>query len=179
MAVEQMESGKGYSLSNEDINAILDPDTNIITYPDLANVESIDDIFDSLGRVIMLYPVDSNYSGHWIAMLKKGDSIEYFDPYGLPPEQPRKWVSPQKNQRMGQGASYLTNLFRNSGYKIYWSKYPYQKMRNDVATCGRWAVTRLVCKDLSLPQFHRLVMEKSNGDPDGFATRFTAQILGK
>jgi hypothetical protein len=174
-----MEKAKAYALSNDDINSILNPDTNIFTYPELRDFASIDDAFDALGRCIMLYPVGSPNSGHWVAMLLKGDTIEYFDPYGLAPEAPRNWNSRDANQLMGQGANFLTQLMKKSGYKVVWSCFPYQKESADIATCGRWAVTRLVCKDLNLKQFHKLVMEKSKGSPDGFATAFTKNILGK
>ena len=52
-------------------------------------------------------------------------------------------------------------------------------MDEDVATCGRWAVARLVLKDLSAQQFHKAVMKYGKGSPDSFAVRFTYDILGK
>lgn len=174
-----MEEAKAYALSNDDINAILEPDTHIMTYPELRKYKRIDDIFDPLGRVIMLYPIDALNSGHWVAMWKKGDAIHYFDPYGNPPEEPKEWVSDEKNRQMGQGRNLLTELMRSSGYKIYSNNYPYQKMDADTATCGRWSVARLVLKEMSADQFHKAVMKYGKGSPDGFAVRFTYDILGK
>lgn len=150
-----------------------------MTYPELKRYKNIDDIFDPLGRVIMLYPIDAPNNGHWVAMFKKGKSIYYFDPYGKPPEEPKQWVAPDKNIALGQGRNLLTELLQKSGYKVYYNSFPYQKMDEDVATCGRWAVARLVLKDMSAKQFHSAVMKYGKGSPDGFAVRFTYDILGK
>ena len=174
-----MEEAKAYALSNDDINKILEPDTHIMTYPELRNYKTIDDIFDPLGRVIMLYPIDAPNNGHWVGMWKQGDRINYFDPYGKPPEEPKQWVSSDMNKLMGQGRNLLTDMLKQSGYKVYWNTYPYQKMDEDVATCGRWVVARLVCKDMSADKFYKAVMKYGKGSPDGFAVRFTYDILGK
>ena len=45
---------KAYSLSDSDIQAILNPDTRIQTYDKLYNITHIDELFDNLGRCIIL-----------------------------------------------------------------------------------------------------------------------------
>ena len=174
-AAEQL---KDYALSNDDINAILEPDTRIWVYPDFARMSSIDEAFDELGRCIFLFLTESKSSGHWCCMYKNGDTIRYFDPYGLAPEAGREWLSQQQLEALGQGEPFLYNLLKDSGYKVYYNTCPYQKERADVATCGRWCVTRLVLKDLTDKKDHDTVM-KSGVAPDTFSTIFTAEILGK
>lgn len=174
-----MEEAKQYSLSNDDINYILDPDTNILVYKDLANYDSIDDVFDPLGRCILLYSIEAVNNGHWVCMWRKGNKINYFDPYGQPPEEPKEWVDTNDNRMMGQGRNMLTNLLKKSGCEVYYNTYPYQKMDNSTATCGRWCVSRLVCKDFTANQFHKAVMTFKKSTPDDFAIQFTYDILGK
>lgn len=174
-----MEEAKAYALSNDDINTILEPDTNILTYPQLKDYQHIDEIFDPLGRVIMLYPTEAQNKGHWICMWKEGNRINYFDPYGEPPEEPKEWVGKTQSRLLGMGQNKLTQLLQNSGRKVFYNTYPYQQMSDDVATCGRWCVARLVCKDMTEKQFHNSVMKFKKGSPDNFAVSFTHKILGK
>jgi len=169
---------KDYALSNDDINAILDPDTKIWTYPDFARMNSIDEAFDSLGRCIFLFLTESKNSGHWCGMWKRRGAIHYFDSYGLPPEAPREWLTQRQLVALGEGEPYLMRLLEASGMPVYYNKVQYQKDRADVATCGRWVITRLIFKDLSDAAFHKLV-KKSGVDPDTFATIFIAEILGR
>lgn len=174
-----MEKAKAYSLSNDDINQILDPDTNIIVYKDLNKYQHIDEIFDRLNRCVMLYPIANEANGHWVCLWKKGNTINYFDPYGTAPEEPKEWVGQTKSRLMGMGQNRLTQLLKESGYKVFYNTYPYQQLDEDVATCGRWCVTRLVCKDMSATTFHKAVMKFKKGSPDNFAVSFTKKILGK
>ena len=169
-----MEGGdKSYALSNDDINAILSPGTAIWTYPDLANMTTIDDCFDELGRCIILYLTNGPSSGHWICMWKKGNRINYFDPYGDPPEEPRETVG----GAWGQAEPYLTYLMRQSGRPIYYNVHQYQSDRKDVATCGRHCVARLICKDMGDKKYYDLI-KNSKQSPDQFVTNLTSQYLG-
>jgi hypothetical protein len=174
---------KGYALSNDDIQTILEPDTKIITYPQFANMRHIDEAFDPLGRCIFLFLTTGPTTGHWLTMFKRGDSIHYWDSYGERPEAQRKWIEPDMLEELGQGEPYLANLLKESGYKVYSSTYPYQSDRSDVATCGRWAVARLICKDMNDTQFFNLVKEQMRErglkSMDDFVAVFTYEQLGK
>ena len=174
-----MEEVKEYSLTNDDIQRILDPDTNIITYPQFHSMNDIDECFDSLGRCIFLFLTTSPTSGHWICMFKRtNNTIEYFDSYGEKPEAQRSWLTKDQLEGLGQSERSLWNLLKKSGYKVFYNTFPYQKNRDDINTCGRWCVARLVCKDMSNLQFFNLV--KSSGQaPDDWVASFTHDILGK
>lgn len=173
-----MDEAKRYALSDADLQEALQPDTNILLYPQLNEMTHIDQCFDRLGRCIMLYPTESPMSGHWVSMIKRGNTIEYFDPYGLAPEAPRDWLGPEENQLYGSGQNRLSQLFRESGYKVHYNCFPYQKMSASIATCGRWALARLICKDLGVQKFHQLV-KHSKLNPDEFAVALTYRLLGK
>jgi hypothetical protein len=167
-----------YSLSNDDINAILDPDTKIFSYPKFAQMQHIDEAFDPLGRCVFLFLTESASSGHWVCMFKRGNIIEYFDSYGEKPEAQRSWLTEERLQELGQGYPYLMDLLKKSGYKVYYNTYPYQKDKADVNTCGRWCVARLVCKDFTNHEFYNIVT-KSGYKPDDWVALFTYEILGK
>jgi hypothetical protein len=184
MAAPTMQEIKGYAISNDDINKVLEPDTKIFTYPELSQMGHIDEAFDSLGRCVMLFLVSSPTSGHWLTMFKRdARTVEYFDSYGERPDSQRKWLEPDMLARLGQSEPMLTNLLRASRYRVYYNTYPYQTDRADVATCGRWCLARLICKDLSNLQFHNLVKAdmKKRGlkSMDDWVAVFTYEMLGK
>lgn len=179
-----MEEVKEYSLTNDDIQRILDPDTNILTYPQFNSMNDIDECFDSLGRCVFLFLTTSPSSGHWSCMFKRNNNtIEYFDSYGGKPEAPRSWLTKDQLEGLGQSERSLWNLLKKSGYKVYYNTFPYQKNRDDLNTCGRWCVARLICKDLSNLQFYNVVKngmkEKGFKGTDDWVADFTHDILGK
>lgn len=174
---------KSYALSNDDINEILQPDTKIFTYPQFANMDSIDECFDRLGRCVFLFLTKSETSGHWVCMFKKGDSIEYFSSYGDKPEAERCWLDEEQLEELGQDEPYLNQLLKKSKYKVFYSTHQYQSDKEDIASCGRWCVMRLICKDMSNLQFYNLVKaqmkERGLKSADDLVALFTYEFLGK
>jgi hypothetical protein len=170
-----------YSLSDDDILRVLKPKTNIFRYPDLQNVTDINQIFDPYGRAVMLFLTEGESSGHWTAFIKTGKTIEFFDPYGVKPDNQKKWLTKKELNELGQAPDYLTNLLnkaKSEGYKIIYNKYPFQIDRGDINTCGRHILTRLMLKDLSLPQYKKLLLS-SGVSPDEFVSLFISEYLGK
>jgi len=168
----RMATDKEYALSNDDINKILDPPTRILTYPELAECSTVDDMFDELGRCIILYLTNGPTSGHWVCMWRKGNRINYFDSYGDAPDVPREVVG----GAYGQEEPYLMNLLQNSGCQVYYNTHPYQSNRADVASCGRHCVARLICKDMSDKKYYQLI-KRSGQSPDTFVTNLTGEFL--
>lgn len=175
---ETLRTIQAYALTNEDIQAILDPDTKIFSYPKFAEMSHIDEAFDSLGRCIFLFLTESENVGHWLTMFKRNGHIEYFDSYGERPEAQRDWISQEKLEELGEGEPYLWNLLRASGYKVYSNTVPYQSDKKNMNSCGRWAVARLIYKDASNLEFYNIV-KKSGMKPDEWVSLFTYEMLGK
>lgn len=175
---EKLKKIKAYSLSNEDIQSVLSPDTRILSYPDFANMTNIDEAFDSEGRCVFLFLTQSKTSGHWLCMFKRGGDIEYFDSYGEKPEAQREWLSDQQLDELGQGEPYLWNLLKSSRRRVFYNKYQYQIDRQNVNDCGRWVIARLLNKDLNNTAFHNMVM-KSGMKPDDWVSLYTYEMIGK
>lgn len=176
---ETLRQIRAYPLSNTDINEILEPDTKVFAYPEFASMNTIEEAFDELGRCIFLFLTESENMGHWVCMfLRKDGSIEYWDSYGEKPEAQRAWVSKEKLKELGESEPYLWDLLKKSGRKVYYNTHAYQSDKNDVNTCGRWVVARLICKDASNLQFYNIV-KKSGYKPDDWVALFTHEILGK
>jgi hypothetical protein len=169
---------RAYSLSNFDIQKMI-PTLKIISYPDLLRYKTIDQALDEKGRLMILYLTEDQYTGHWICLLKKGNKIEYHDPYGfLKPDEESEWVSKKHLAEFDQDTHYLTKLLKESGYKIVYNKFPFQGENPSIATCGRHCATRLYFKHLTLPEYTQMILD-SGINPDDFVTNFTYKLIGK
>jgi hypothetical protein len=176
--VEATERVVDYPLSDSDINHILKPPTNIMVYSSLELVNDIDEIFDSLGRVMLLYPVSSESNGHWVCMIKRPNEIEFFDPYGKAPDTELKWMSSSLRRELNLEKPVLTRLFDESEYKVVFNTYKFQEDDKAVNTCGRHCIARLMYKDLSLDAYKKLVLG-SGLSPDEFVAGLTYLKLNK
>jgi hypothetical protein len=140
-------------------------------------MESIDEAFDDAGRCIMLYLTENEDTGHWVCLLKKGDTIEYFDPYGgYKPDGERHWLSKEKREELGEDDMTLTKMLK--GYKVISNPYHFQQEKNNVNTCGRHCCVRALHGYLSLTDYNKMIKD-SGITPDEFVTTYTSQVLKK
>lgn len=162
-------------LSNWDIQKLLEPDTKIWTYDELSKVRKLDDLFDAQNRCILLMLTRSKTVGHWVCIWRKGRVVHFFDSYGIKPDGAKQWLTANKLAELEELPDYLTQLLKASKYRVLYNTFPYQEFKPDVQTCGRWAVTRLLLKELSDAQFHALVMQ-SGMRPDAFVSFLTKDL---
>lgn len=165
-----------YALSDADIRKILGDDIPIMTYQDLKGHSSLP--FDRKGRLILLFPNASPTEGHWCCLLKRRNEIEFFDPYGDPPESQKEDLPEETQEQFGIEEPMLTRLLRQSRCPVFYNTYPFQKERGDVNTCGRHCVVRCLYAPSSLKQYKQAI-SKSGLTPDEFVVGITADILKK
>ena len=168
--------GESYSLSDFDIQKVLDG-VSLFKYPELHKMSSIEEAFDKTGRAMMLYLTEDENTGHWVCMIKKGDTIEYFDPYGgYKPDGERKWIPKEKLEELGEAEPTLSRMLK--GYKVISNPHKYQKEEVGNNTCGRHCCCRLMFYHMSLPEYNKMIT--SSGMPaDDFVTLLITQILHK
>lgn len=174
------EEVKGYSLSESDMRKVI-PTLKIISYKDLLKANSIDDVLDEKGRLMLLYLTENETTGHWVCLLKLRDSniLEYFDPYGgYRPDGEKKWLSKAKLREFGQDTDHLTKLLKASPYTIKSNATPFQKDVRDNNTCGRHCLCRLYFKHLSLPEYTDMI-KQTGIPPDDFVSGFTYNLIGQ
>lgn len=173
-----MEQAKEYALGDDDITKLLGGGIKITSYPNLDKVQHLDDVFDQKGRAILFFPQENQQSGHWCAMIKKGREIEFFDPYGEPPEAQKDGLSSQKLQQLRMDKPLLADLLDQSGYRIIFNKVQLQKLNDCVNTCGRHCVARLLYAKYPIKRY-REIIERSGCSPDDYVTKLTYEELGK
>jgi len=141
-------------------------------------MSSIDDLFDDKGRAILLFPNNGPTSGHWTALIRRPDSIEFFDSYGDAPEQQKGGMSHSRLEQLDIDRPDLTRLLKASGKPVYYNTYPFQRESPNIATCGRHAAVRLFYAPYPLDEYAKL-LDESGYAPDDFVVGLTYDKLGK
>lgn len=118
---------------------------NVIKYSELGNYKSIEEILPN-DRSYKIVLIEENYnSGHWTCLLRYGDTIEWFDSYGLDVDCELKFINAVKRRLLGEGRNILRDLLKKvKGKKVIYNHYKFQKLSNCSCTCGRWVILRIL-----------------------------------
>jgi len=143
---------KYIAMDDGDIRHYL-PKAKILTYNELSKVKTIEQLLPRhKSYFILLYPVASETSGHWVCMTRYDKTIEYFDSYGLQPDKPLDWGKFKKTPH------YLSNLLGRTKLKIHYNTINFQSKQDyTISTCGAFCVFRI----LTLTEMN-LDLEKNN-----------------
>lgn len=167
---------KKKSLSGDDVLKLLNNKAKLIIYSDLENFKHIDDALENNGNLIILYETKQSY-GHWTCLFRnelKPNVISFFDPYGLKPDDELRFVPKHFKKISGQNYPLLSALLIESGYKIEYNEYKLQQSLEDINTCGRHCVVRILMKVLSLEDYVKLLKSFKKYSPDDIVTFITA-----
>ena len=150
-----------YSLSDSDLRESID--ANIVSYSDIKNYKTIDELLGDNGKCFILYETKKNM-GHWTCLYKYKDTIFFFDPYGNNFDLQLKFIPKQINTALGQDHKHLIELLYNSPYKVEFNEYKLQKLGRGINTCGRWCLVRLQNPSISVSNFKNLFSKKRLGN---------------
>lgn len=154
---------KNISLSETQVSKM--SDTKVLLYSELYKYKTLEELLDhNGGKVIILYLQTDSY-GHWTTLIKttiknkKNDNecVEWFDPYGLFPDDEFEFSSPEMNEKHKQDYKYITQLLRESPYILSYNHYKFQEKAHNVATCGFWCVNRINNSTLTLEQYKKMI----------------------
>lgn len=176
MSGEALDQVKEYPLSDGDIRRLLGGNIKILTYPQLKGLRSINQAFDDQGRGIVLFLVNGPTSGHWCCLIKRADSIEFFDPYGDTPAEIKDEIPSSRLEELDMASPYLSRLLKQSGLPIYYNTHCFQSKKGDINTCGRHCVVRLLYAPDSVERYAAII--KSSGlTADDFVSGLTYDRL--
>lgn len=160
------------SLSNYEISMLLNKKVNIVTYPELINYKTLDELLGPNEAVIILYETKKR-SGHWTLLFKLDDNtVEHFDSYGIVPDDELEFIKESYRNISNQDIPYLSQLLYNSKYNIEYNEFPLQEKRKNINTCGRHVVVRLLYRDHDIYEYVNMLTNSTN-NPDIFVTYFT------
>ena len=117
------------ALSDSDLNTILWKDTKIITYPELAKYDSIEQLLPKPNDFAIVLLLETPMSGHWTALLKYNNIYEGFDSYAFPLDYDlTHWLTPQQRAKLGESKKYLSYLLQGKTHIIIKSNTKKWKM---------------------------------------------------
>ena len=130
---------KRISMDDSDIRFYL-PDAKILTYNELTNIKKIEDLLPRhKSYFILLYPVQSESSGHWVCLTRYDKTVEYFDSYGLKPDVPLTWGKYNDVHRR------LSELLNNTKLRVDYNNIDFQNNKDfTISTCGSYVVFRIL-----------------------------------
>lgn len=169
---------KRIALSNFEVLDLVNGHANVILYPDLYKFESIDELLQPFGACFLLFETKPNF-GHWCALIKYGDIVEFFDSYSSYPDDTLDFIPEDFKNESNQNYPYLTALLYHSPYKIEFNDKQYQSRKGNISTCGRHAACRIMFKHLSLKKYNKLINDVKkaiNGDADDAVTALTLLV---
>lgn len=147
------------ALSSRECIDLLKGNVKFYTYPDLQDCKNIDDLFSSGNRVLLLYMNSPTY-GHYTCLTRRGRTIYFYDSYGYKPDMQFEYADPRYNYVKSPDLCRLLIQATLQKYKIDYSDHKMQKDDDNIATCGRHCVLRLLFDNLSNDEYFDM-MEKA------------------
>lgn len=152
-----------YSFSGNDITKATG--APVIVYDRLKSVESISDLFPPGVTAIAILYQSSQYYGHWVALIRRGEcKYEFFDPYGIP-------LDKELTRATFIKIPYLSRLL--AGCQVSSNTVRLQAFRNHINTCGRWVAYRILQKHMNNREFAEYF---DIGQPDMMISLLTMHI---
>jgi hypothetical protein len=145
--------------SDKQILKVAGPDTKLITYPQLQRFSTIDQVFGNKNKVIILYihtETQNNISGHWCAIIRHSKYIEFYDSYGMMPDDIIIMKSPKDRKDTRQDHNYLSILLYESKTPVQYNEYPYQEVNDNINTCGAHTGVRCRFSDIDLTDYQHI-----------------------
>ncbi len=178
-------------LTDQQMLKLAGPGSRIISYPEIKEYSSIEELFGRSKKLIILYLNEvqgNNYNGHWCCLLKRREGrdtvVEFDDPYALPPDDELLWHSKQKLASLGEEHNYLEMLLHDFSLKpnhfVDYNEDKLQSDREDISTCGRWIVLRCHFYKIPLEQYQDFWrdLKRRGYDLDQVAVEFTDMLNG-
>lgn len=142
--------------------------------------------------IVLCYLTSENY-GHWTCLFKNKEGINFFDSYGLKPDDELFWNFPKSfKKKAKEDYPHLTRLLLSSSFlvhekfgknkrnlgktRINYNPYQYQSKKRGVNTCGRHVIFRLCFSELSDIEYNRLIRtlcKRTALDPDELVVLLT------
>lgn len=117
----------------------LNPDAKILNYTQLYDYNNVKQLFGKYKKLIILYLIQNERSGHWTCLFKNKSGIHFFDSYGVPVDYELEALTTAQRQHLHEEQDYLKQLLANEN--VTFNHITYQKPHT--ATCGCFVTHRL------------------------------------
>lgn len=164
------------ALSDKQIKKALNNKCNLVTLNEVKHIKTLSELLGPYKACVFLYETADNY-GHWCTIFEVNSNlVEFFDPYGYFIDKQLNYIDTNYKNKKGLGHTFIGKLLYESKYKeIEWNNYPLQKYEDNINTCGRHVIVRLLNRGLTLDEYYNKI--KSSGyDGDTYVTLVTKNI---
>jgi len=155
------------SLSGQDM-LTLNPDAKLMKYTDLYKYNNIEDVFGDKKKVIILYLLQNEYSGHWVCLFLNHKGLNFYDSYGVPYDFQLDILTPTKRKQLNEEQDYLSKLLND--YPVYYNEIVYQGKGTE--TCGCFVTHRLHNYHLTDSQYFKSLRKRGVTNPDKFVADY-------
>jgi len=157
----KMELKKMVSEDDFQRNLGLDVRSKILKYSELENYNTIDDLIPDKDDFRILLLESEPRVGHWVCLIRKGDTLEFFDSYGKSHKGELKYIPKIVNKMLNQPDDYLTRIMKSSKNPIF-SLLKLQNENPNIATCGRHVIARILTSKAGydLTDYERLIKKE-------------------
>lgn len=149
-------------LDDTQMREFLDCTNCIMTYAELNDVKHLNELLPTNKSFKVILIETSPQNGHWVGIGRVDDTVYYFNSYGEKADADWRFIPKQVQRILDEDAGKLTELLKNSGYKIEQNTFQYQKFSPKITTCGRWVVlflSLMANNDFDLDDFEDFVKD--------------------
>jgi len=129
-------------LNPNEIYKICQVPFRLVKYSDLHRFDSLDEIFNGLKAIVLLFESRKGY-GHWTCLIKQKDRICFFDPYAFVPDDELHFSNIGFRKMNNMDLPYLTALLYFSKLPCDYNDHQFQRFDKRILTCGRHTAWRL------------------------------------
>jgi hypothetical protein len=123
-----------------------------------------------------------NTVGHWLAMLRRGTTVEMFDPYGArgsgdPWFLDHTFVPPSSLRALHESTPVMDEWIRTNGHTPVSNPYRFQKMKKGINTCGRHCAVRIMNSQFNIHDYNAYIQHycrMHSCTPDELVTMWTS-----
>jgi hypothetical protein len=146
----------------------LNPDARLLKYTDLYKYNNIEDVFKDKKKIILLYLLQSEYSGHWVCLFLNKKGLNFYDSYGVPYDYQLDILTPERRKQLNEEQDYLSKLLYD--YPVYYNEICYQGKGTE--TCGCFVTHRLHNSHLTDSRYLESLVKKGVTNPDKFVADY-------
>lgn len=170
---ERIEERMFKPTSKKDILYMLGGRVNVVTYNQIQNYETLEDLLNPYQTVVILYPNPSDDPeieaevGHWTCLfvMPRSNVLQYFDSYGVyMDEKVGEYNEEDEGVKLHKRTPMepaLLKLILESKYadSTCFNNTQYQSMTLNVATCGLWCVSRIKNNNMMEEEYEMLALD--------------------
>ena len=154
LGAKKTDAAVAKALSGDEVQKAAGGGIKVLRYPDLREFKTWDEFMDCPAKAAaVLFLVESETSGHWIAVFDAPDGPHVFDPIGIALDAERSRISHSERKQLDENEPQLARLLKTTRGPAHVSRVDYQKDTGGVNTCGRWVALRIRHKHLSDTDF--------------------------